>query len=1142
MKTRTYPFLLFLSLLIPILLPGCRDEDLLNRNGLGEGDVLMSVSYFPDVATSLGTRTSGNAIESLESLQVVVFDAEGNFIRIFNQHELEDLNLALTHNEHPSQSPEDSQNKGTWTQGGQGRATFRLSKLPRGAMHIYALANCSVSEAQVRDHAEDTTDEARFSTLSFDWNSANVGRNNQMCGYFTYDTNRTSDQPLAGLQAPTVTIDGTGLQLHCWLKRLASKVTVAFDGSGLHKNVNIYIHKVTIKDIPRSCTLASDNSPECTLETRSQALLENGESIYYSAVNQGESATNPGDGEEHHEDWMLVCNADSHLGSDHSATANSLFFFENCQGDYTSLPESERERYNKEPKAGWVHEYIDRPDSDYGKTPWDYDTKDKISAGTYVEVEGYYESYNDDNVTQGPIVYRFMLGKNTTYNYNAQRNHHYKLTLRFKGWANQPEWHIDYVEEKPDAFMPDEFFMPYVYNHRVEMPVRWVGDLQKIDFEIVENDWGPHPYSKMTAADPFVTPDEGPTTVGHDDTFAWNRKAWDIYNGLNSSYSVGGTGHTYLGFLALALEKDPPAAIINDLSYNSGETALKALKSHYSKNQSNGRKRQDKRTLTVSALSEGEHGSDASVDQSDRYTVVNEGISNTLHLPLFTRAMNMICISGYTGNNPYQAHYRFARLKATFTFNGQSDPIVLYTKVWQVPRLTNPKGIWFDTGVVKDFHVNLMERNGTNYSDNFHYLKSKGSWSAEIVAGSTSNFELNVQAGSGAVKNGSRIEGKTNSLVKFDVAFKGAAASAIIRVYYHAEKCIHEIFVRQGYGDVRLTPDGALWATRNILHGGSGTEATTTTSTGAEFVANPLSLGSYFKRKNLNEGILEKNNDVKGHLKEINTWSGGTKLELSNGSKAYWYNINRTIGGKASLNISLTGTAKYSSVVYDTEKWQKIKVGNTTYQVPTYNDYYDLYHNCDFAFGIFYTDDATEPQTDFKLATGYLAQFDGTTKKNGVRGMLAFNKATAEQLFFPLGKAGYARRRQAFLGNGSRLKLGYLSYGDVDYLLANVINGNSTNNVFRPIPYDMANAQGGIYWIRQIRAGGHVEGTEAYPCAGFDMNYQTVSCSPYTSNCLYYNGNEASWGGGGSYRGSGSDALPIKVVKTSTTKTFSPGE
>ncbi len=41
-----------------------------------------------------------------------------------------------------------------------------------------------------------------------------------------------------------------------------------------------------------------------------------------------------------------------------------------------------------------------------------------------------------------------MLGKNADDDYNAERNFHYKLTLRFRGHANDVDWHIEYDEDK----------------------------------------------------------------------------------------------------------------------------------------------------------------------------------------------------------------------------------------------------------------------------------------------------------------------------------------------------------------------------------------------------------------------------------------------------------------------------------------------------------------------------------------------------------------------------------------------------------------------------------------------------------------------------------------------------------------------
>lgn len=1111
MKLSTYLTYILVFVLAGVL-SSCRDEDLLRPEGASDGFTRMTVSYFPDVTTEVGSRTAGNAIESVKSLQLVVFHQDGYLFKIYNQGDLENLNLNLTHQDAPSLSEEDTANGGSWTQGTQSRATFRLSTLPRGAFKIYALANCAVSEADLTNHPDGVTDEEVFRNTSFTWNAKSIASNDQMCGYFTTQADSSQDKPLAGLEAPVVVVGDRGANLHCWLKRLASKVTVDFDGSELHQNVNIYIRKVTVKDIPRTCALAAENSPQCGIDDRASQLLLDGESIYYNK--NGETDKDPGAFSAVTPNWMRISNGEGKKGSRHTATSNALFFYENCQGDYKDHPE--RERYNKEPKAGWVHEYLDRTDEDWEKRPWDYDTKDKVAAGTYVEVEGYYESFNDRNVTSGPIKYRFMLGKNTTYNYNAQRNHHYKLTLKFKGWANQPEWHIEYVEDKPDAYIPPEFFMPYVYNHRVEMPVRWIGDIEYIKFQIVENDWAPHNKDEIKSLPP-----QGSTVSGHSNEFVWNREAWVKHNGMNPDEgSSGGKEKYYLGFLALALEKDPESSILQNYSFDQKEEALEALDNDYTTSQ-RGRRRQDLRTVDASGLTKGWHGYPSSADQSDYYEVIEEANSHTMLLPLFTRAMSMIVNSGFTGNNPYQYHYRYAKLKVTFKFMGIDNPLIRYSDIWQVPRITNPKGVFYRAGLAQEFQINLMERAGPEIDADFRQLESSGSWSAAIQAGNNpSNFEIMLAPGSSATMRNDTIIGRSNTPVQLVVKFKGGASgTALLRIKYHAERCVHEVFLRQGFEDVQLTRNGAVWSSFNLLHGGNGTPTSTDTSTGATLVDNPLSIGSYFKRKNLQEGILEKNNETFGHLANIN-YNANTKykLALSNNTKKYWCNIDR---------CALKVDAKDN--VTDTDTWQQIKVGKKKYYVPTYDDFYDLYKNCDFGFGIVYTDAATSPQSNCARAFGYAAQYKSGTDAYGMRGLLAYSHDTKNILVFPLSKSGYGRRRQFIAEQSER---GYLVYGDVDYLLTNIVNNKSTNNEYRPIPYDLVNAPGALYWIDKVKMGGHLEKGVGYPSAAFDINYQTVDFTPYTANVLTSH----------STLDRGSDAIPIRLVTSHTTKRFTPGE
>lgn len=92
------------------------------------------------------------------------------------------------------------------------------------------------------------------------------------------------------------------------------------------------------------------------------------------------------------------------------------------------------------------------------------DFKDRVLYGSYIEVEGYYKSDNREMMSEGKIIYRFMLGKDVTYNYDAERNYHYKLTLRFNNWANDADWHIVYEEPTPSVYTPNIYYISYLYN------------------------------------------------------------------------------------------------------------------------------------------------------------------------------------------------------------------------------------------------------------------------------------------------------------------------------------------------------------------------------------------------------------------------------------------------------------------------------------------------------------------------------------------------------------------------------------------------------------------------------------------------------------------------------------------------------
>lgn len=1128
------------ALILAFASTACTDEIIYEPEQIvdGETTVGMTVSYFPNVSENVGgnSRSNGNAIETLNSLHVAIFQTDGTLYRLVPQSELVGYSKG-THTDRPSMSPEDSKNNAYWTDGTQDRATFRIENIPNGYYHIYAIANMDIDESDIRvaDGDSYTTDEEKLRNIRLSW-SENVGENCQMFGYFTNADKMTADTPLEGLAAGDVTINGPSTALHCWLKRAASKVTVAFDPKGLHDDVEIFIHKVTIKDIPRECAIGRDNSPmsaSSDAADREKELILDGETLYFNE--QGQVTTqNPGDGDDNHFNWMRLDNSIRQtVGTDHSANAQALFFFENMQGDYENEPEDVRERYNKQPKAGWVHQYIDRPESDKDKRPWDYDTKDKINAGSYIEVEAYYNSTNDRNIANGHIIYRFMLGKNVTYNYNAQRNHHYKITLAFNGWANQPEWHIDFTYEKPDLQVPKVFFMPYIYNERVDMPVKWSGDIESIDVQIVDNDWGPYRWD-----DPKRPVSSGRYAIsqeGHPELFLWNTPAWNNHNGLSTATSSMGKSKFYLGFLALAMERDPRPNIIDSYSFAAKDVAHNLLKADY-EGSVRGRSRQDLRSFTSEQLADGTYDEfETSTDQKDHYTVSYESGSHTLMLPLFTRAKTMIHSSGFSGNNPYEFLYRRARLKTVAKFKNGAE-LTEYTDVMQVPRITNPKGVWRKLGDTQNFTVTLMTREGPWDTDNFKPMESVGSWSAEIEAGNdNSNFTI-VPGPDSYYEEGSsnyRINGYTNTKVVFDITFNGKEDCAVVLVRYNGKRCIHKIFVRQGYGPMQVEDGGAYWLAYNLKHGGDGkyNNATTTPSPNGALVGNPLSFGSYFKRNNVNQGILEKNNDTYGHLKSINSDNNKPYLELANGGSARWIDITSWwINGWQNI-------ANKAKDMIDTRVWQDIKIGSTTYSLPTYAQFKSLADNANFGYGIFYTDDATETKTEYTEATGYATEWKPGTSTYGMRGIVAYNRNNAHQIFFPLGVAGHGRRHQAFNSYAGRANRGRLLYGDVAGQLT------SADDYYRPIPYNLGYSPGALYWIKQIQEDGHVEGDangnqQYYPCAAWDMNYFSFDFGPYTSNVLWHSTSTTIRTDSGASsmqdrncEDTGCDALPIRLVR-----------
>ena len=308
-------------------------------------------------------------------------------------------------------------------------------QLPLGAYRIYAAAGLDLSGFS------GTEDELK--SISFAWNASDISSNAQMFGFFTDD-----DSIEVPSEAPLIVIGKNTSSLHAWVKRAASKVTVTYDASELKDNIYIYLKSVQVLDIPASCLLGKSNTPSSSAE-----LIHEGEKISYSTSDDIKN-------------WPYISKGKPVYEYDggHTEYSEALYFFENNQG------------------TGEKHGYHPSDES------WN---KDRKAYGAYIEVKGYYVNRTADNSSQGPIIYRFMLGKDVTTDFNAERSNHYKVTLKFRNNANDPDWHIVYEPEQPEITIPDPLYISYVPNESVNVPVvvRGATSSTPVKADIIESHW-----------------------------------------------------------------------------------------------------------------------------------------------------------------------------------------------------------------------------------------------------------------------------------------------------------------------------------------------------------------------------------------------------------------------------------------------------------------------------------------------------------------------------------------------------------------------------------------------------------------------------------------------------------------------------
>ncbi len=1196
-----------LSFLILLFTASCLDDIKYESIGEGEASVSATIKFHPLIASNLNdaeSRTEGDAIRTIRNIQIFIYSPKDELIEIKRYGEGYTDNFDEGKNtEMPSDIDKKFQSESkTMT------ATCKISNLPYGRYKMYAVANYpDISK-------EDAQTPLELKNHRASWDQSKISNNDQMFGCFADDDqSEYKDAPILVVNKPNIT-------LNAWIKRLASKVTIVYDGQGLHEGINIYIKSVSVRDIPTSCVLGFDeeqlrpdqkghgiNGNAPSAENQLIDEPENG-TLYYKTVYQSEltnevdsvvtTSTNPN--VKDYEQWLHINKSVKAIGAvetkehkyvikeegsirdtvKHTENEQALFFYENCQGNYPG-----DKAYNKQPFT-----------EDVGKDEnMEGIYKDKVPCGTFIEVEGYYVSTNSANQSSGPIKYRFMLGQDVTYNYNALRNRHYKLTLKFRGYANQPEWHIVYNEEEPGMYLQD-YMVSYMYNTRHEMPIRLTGHPYKVTLQIVENNWAPY--------DSTQTDSVAPASVGTGAMdFKWYK---DLYDQNNVPTPTGGTSNAYQNYSPKPAssydglsgyyygkhkisdyitknltEYDPPLpaslrsgakelevtpiwagflALQVPSYYNSysrtlptgiqdvqgtdnypNVTTVQGMRQYYtgkggtdtgenasSPAQSNNGVELFQCTYdftnnlpnadNTSVQVKSEKGGDADGRNGARLTYNGDG-SYTIYPPLFTMPKSIGYITGFSGNNPYEAYMRRAKVLITayYKIGDKNYKITKLTPVFQQQRLVNPKGVWRTGDNQDDFNVRLMYLKQPNDSS-FSLVESKGEWSAWVATPTdeqTPNKSSFIELV--GAKNGV-VEGVTGSKIDFVIRFTGTTTGsqcAKVIIKYHGNNCEHAVFVRQGYNTpLAIIEGGKRWSSFSVF-AFQGPDLTTAQATNpsnisstqnfpAEMTVNPLALGTMFKRGNYGMGIRIINNKTYPVMERIGSdGNGPLKLvRLVNGkrddSRESTWNQIYGIRANSEQTRNWSWSNFHSSIITSGDN-------EYNYDVPTYEDYTALAQQ-DFGIGVVYANGATDTQMSTSNAYGYFNDGnskDMITSENGMRGIIVYNRTNFNQIFFPLGYSGVGRRTVQILP--SPQDGGYLRYGATYFRLS---TGTNANNQYRPVTYNIPASPGALYWMKTAKSVNNTWLT------AWDINYFDLSFNAYDAASENPNG----------------DAIPLKPV------------
>lgn len=986
------------------------------------------------------------AINDFNSLCILLYRTDDTSQKPLKYY-FNDISTNISDQEKPSDQVTGNASNEHWAQSSATstkKATVRLLYVPFGKYKMYAIAN--VPEEVFTDYVISDIENVR--NLHFEWKQDNIAENNQMFGYFSTEGNS------GGFEAPELTISQSNQTLKAWLRRLASKVTIAFDASHLKDDITIYLLSATIKDIPARCYLGKPNEPGKYSgdegKSEMNELINNGQTINY--------VKDPGRIPFKEDSWpawisnkkpvyglntsaLESGSTSEKISAQHGENVNALYFFENMQGEGKAGTASDKWQVVEGSTITTEPSFPDGntpPDGSEENNPEKTGFKDAKPYGTYIEVLAYYISDNPQELSRGYITYRFMLGKDTHLDFNAERNHHFKVTLCFNGYANDVDWHINF-DQTAKIIGVNPYHISYLYNQSMDYTFTVEGgELISLKAQIPVNDITKTSWRPKNGE---VTPQDQADAASVGGKVYWNGTVNDP-GPWNGFLSLRETTETEYGTVREGYGADNEETYkINKIKFYGSEDCQPENDNVYNLG------------YRVYDVVEGTHEEPAGT-----YTIEKEGSDEVwrVTVPLFTRPRVMAEQTGYSGNNPYVAYNRQSQVTFTAKVRTPEGDVVEVSKtvdVVQARRIVNPKAVWRAANSTKPFHVQLKIRESQT-SKYFQNLISAGPWRAEVVKGDW--ILLKGTEGVSELRGGKVFgcgnpydERNPGSTIDFSFQPEGTTLESrggIIKVYYNNYSCVHTIFVRQGYDPVNFYNSDTMWHTCNLLTGGDE-------STAAKETDSPLLEGSYFRQYNRKFPIDAKSNTAKD------------PFEIENG---LWKQFNLA---------GYTWTRKWEQITLDPmpTEWGNFLVTMNNKEIecrlPSQDDWNNIIDNPNtiYGFGVLYGDcDEETQQTQEEIGVVYGARTDTYSKGYGMRGVIVCDESTGTQIFLPIAASGYGRFKQRSPAYNALRLPGNNWGGVVQY--ANRYTWFTQNwgygVHYKPLFYDIYSSQGAIYWLK----------------------------------------------------------------------------